>query len=460
MGADQDVDLALLVALEHVTGLGGGAQPRDHLDSERGVGEALAEGAEVLLGEDRGRHQHHHLGAVGGRLVRGAQRDLGLAVADVAADQPVHRPLGLHVGLGRLDRVDLVGGLRIGEGRLELELPLAVGREGVAAANLALGVEVEQLAGQGLGGRAGAGLEALPALAAERRELRLVAVGAEVAADLRELVGGREDLVLALVGELEVVAGDPGESLGLEAGEAGDAVVLVDDVVADPQLDRVREPRPRRRRRLRPAAVDEAAVGDDRELQLRRNEALAQQSLRERNRRLRRRDLAEEVGVAAAEVVAGALGLAAMLEGDHGPVSGARQLLELGLGLAEGAGGRGDALGAERELAVGRGRREPQLGAPLERPGDVDVEPPRVVVVHRRGHVLPVVAQRRGQLLLAGEHDQGVIGNEVERRAEAVDRQQLGDVGPLPLLDQRGELAVLECQLGRRGQLDPLGLVD
>ena len=110
--------------------------------------QALAEGAEVLLGEDRRRDQHHHLLALGGGLVRGAQRDLGLAVADVAADQPVHRPLGLHVGLDRLDRVELVGGLAVGEGSLELELPLAVGRERVAPARLALGVEVEQLAGE------------------------------------------------------------------------------------------------------------------------------------------------------------------------------------------------------------------------------------------------------------------------------------------------------------------------
>ena len=115
-----------------VADLGRLAQARDHLDLERELGEALPEGAEVLLGEDRRRHQHHHLLALDRRLVGGAQRDLGLAVADVAADQPVHRALGLHVGLDRLDRVELVGGLAVGERALELELPLAVGRERVA----------------------------------------------------------------------------------------------------------------------------------------------------------------------------------------------------------------------------------------------------------------------------------------------------------------------------------------
>ena len=44
--------------------LGRAAKARDHLDLDREVRQALAEGPEVLLGEDRRRHQHHHLLAV------------------------------------------------------------------------------------------------------------------------------------------------------------------------------------------------------------------------------------------------------------------------------------------------------------------------------------------------------------------------------------------------------------
>ena len=234
----------------------------------------------MLLGEDRRRHQHHHLLALGRRLVGGTQRDLGLAVADVAADQPVHRPVGLHVGLDRLDRVDLVGGLAIGERALELELPLAVGLEHVALARLALGVEVEQLAGELAGRAARARLDRVPALRAERRELRRVAARADVARDLRQLLGRREDLVVALVLELEVVAGDAGERLRLEAGEAGDAVVLVDDVVADAQVGEGRHrPAAAGRGRRCAAAVDQAAEGDDDEPQLRRDEAVGERRL-------------------------------------------------------------------------------------------------------------------------------------------------------------------------------------
>ena len=124
-----------------------------------------------------------------------------------------------------------------GEGRLEVDsCQLGVGVERVARAALALGVEVEQLARQLLGGPARARLHGLPALAAELGQRRRVAARADVARDLRELVDGHEDPVRALELELEVVAGDARDRLGVEAGEARDAVVLVDDEVAGAQV--------------------------------------------------------------------------------------------------------------------------------------------------------------------------------------------------------------------------------
>jgi hypothetical protein len=148
----------------------------------------------VLLGEDRRRHEHEHLLAGVGGLERGAQGDLGLAVADVAADEAVHRALGLHVALDELDRLALVGRLLVGELRLELGEPLGVLGEAEAAAPLALGVEVEQLAGELLRRAPGARLHRLPALAAELGQRRVAAARADVAADLRELVDGRNTL--------------------------------------------------------------------------------------------------------------------------------------------------------------------------------------------------------------------------------------------------------------------------
>ena len=70
----------------------GGAEPRQGGDGERKGGHPVAERAQMLLGQDRGRHQHGHLVAGVDRLERGPHGHFGLAEADVAAEQPVHRP--------------------------------------------------------------------------------------------------------------------------------------------------------------------------------------------------------------------------------------------------------------------------------------------------------------------------------------------------------------------------------
>ena len=65
---------------------------------------ARLEGVPVLLGEDRRRAEDERLLAVHGRSERGPDRDLGLAEADVAADEPVHRPRRLQILLDGFDR--------------------------------------------------------------------------------------------------------------------------------------------------------------------------------------------------------------------------------------------------------------------------------------------------------------------------------------------------------------------
>ena len=150
--------------------------------------------------------------------------------------------------LDELDRLALVGRLGEREALLELPLPVAVRPERVPAAPPALGVQLEQLPGQLLGGPPGARLDRVPACAAELAQGRVGAAGADVAGDLGELVGGDEDAVVALVFEVQVVARDARHGARLEAGEAGDAVVLVDDDVARAQLGERAQGAPRRER--------------------------------------------------------------------------------------------------------------------------------------------------------------------------------------------------------------------
>ena len=61
-----------------------------------------------------------------------AKRNLGLAVADVAADQAIHDFPLLEVLLHIGNRLQLVSGLRIGEEFLKLGLPHRVGAVAVS----------------------------------------------------------------------------------------------------------------------------------------------------------------------------------------------------------------------------------------------------------------------------------------------------------------------------------------
>ena len=125
-------------------------------------------------------------------------------------------------------------------------------------------------------------------------------------------------------------------------------------------------PRPLRVGPLDPAAaVDQLVLGDRGELQRRRDEAVAQVGLGEHRGRCRRPTRPEPL-----EVVGGALALAVLRPGDERRVAGARELLELGLGLPERAGGELGRLGAELDRLGAGDAREAQRLPRVEGLGD------------------------------------------------------------------------------------------
>ena len=103
-----------------------------------------------------------------------------------------------------------------------------------------------------------------------------------------------------------------------------------------------------------------------------------------------------------------------------------------------------------------------ERGALRERRGDVDVETARVGVVDRRRDVLPVIAERRLDLLGRGDDHRRLGGNQLERRAKALQRQQLAEVRPLGVVleGQLRQLPVLGGELGGRRELHPLGVAE
>ena len=108
MGADDDVDLAVGEVGERLLLLLLRAEAAEHVDADREPGEALAQRLHVLEREHGGGREKRHLLAVHHRLERGAHRHFRLAVAHVAAQQPVHRRRRLHVALDVVDGRRLV----------------------------------------------------------------------------------------------------------------------------------------------------------------------------------------------------------------------------------------------------------------------------------------------------------------------------------------------------------------
>ena len=233
----------------------------------------------MLLGQDRRGREEGDLLAVHHGLERRPQRDLGLAVADVAAQQPVHRAGALHVRLDVGDGLQLIRRLLKGEVLLELALPGRVGREGKALLRLALGVELDQVERQLLDRLLDLGLLPLPLRAAQAVDARGGALRADVLLDAVELVGGHVELVAALILDEQIVA------VGALAAQAhgaliyADAVRLVHDVVADLQVGERRDLLARlllARARALLRHAEDVPVGDDHQLQLRVLKAVRQ----------------------------------------------------------------------------------------------------------------------------------------------------------------------------------------
>ena len=94
----------------------------------------------MLLGEHRCRHEYRRLAVIEDALHRRTQRDLRFAVADVAAQQPIHRRFRLHVGLYLAYAAQLIVGFGVAEVILKLALPRRIGCECVARYARTLGI--------------------------------------------------------------------------------------------------------------------------------------------------------------------------------------------------------------------------------------------------------------------------------------------------------------------------------
>ena len=165
MGPHHDVDAAGRQPLQNRFLLSPGAKPAEALDLDAKVLEAVSEGFKMLFREDGGGHQYGHLLAVEHRHEGRSQGHLGLPIAHVAADQPVHRLGTGHILSDIFDRFDLVGGFLVRETALELGHIVVHRLKGETRSNLAGRIELEQFPGNPLGRPPDPGLDLFPGLA-------------------------------------------------------------------------------------------------------------------------------------------------------------------------------------------------------------------------------------------------------------------------------------------------------
>ena len=241
MGANDDIDTAGLQVVEGLPDLLRRPEAAQQRDVHREALHPLDEGVVDLLREDGGRHEVGHLLTVLHGLEGGAQCDLGLSVAHVAADQAVHDLMALHVLLHRFDGEVLVDRLLVREHLLELLLPDGIRSEPVAGLRLPCRIELHEvtrdLLHRMLHTRAGL----RPLRAAEFIQLRLRRLRARVLLDTLE--PGRRQVEIAAVAVLDfdVVLRHALALDALDAAVDTDAVVLMHHVIADTQLAQLRD---------------------------------------------------------------------------------------------------------------------------------------------------------------------------------------------------------------------------
>ncbi len=191
----------------------------------------------MLLGQDGGRHEHGDLFAAHDGLESGANGDLGLAEADIAADEAIHRLLGFHVGLGGGDGGELIRSFPVEERSLELALPFLVWRKGEALLRLTIRVHFEQARGvvgdSGLGVFLGSG----PLAVAEFAERRVAFANADITRDEVTLLKRHVETRVVGIGQNEhFLAAAFAARQHFHPFIAADAMLEVDHVVAIDQF--------------------------------------------------------------------------------------------------------------------------------------------------------------------------------------------------------------------------------
>ena len=185
----------------------------------------------MLARQKGGGHHHRHLLAGHDRNEGGAQRNLGLAEADIAAHEAVHGPAPGQIAQHGIDGGELVLGLLVGEAGAELVVKAFRGRKNLAGAQFARRGGADEAFGDLAHPLLEPGLARLPGAAAEPIELHARLLGA-VARQKLDILHRQEQPVAAVIGEEQAIVRGVLHLDGLQALEAADTVIHMHHEIA------------------------------------------------------------------------------------------------------------------------------------------------------------------------------------------------------------------------------------
>ena len=234
MGADDDVDRA---GDKFAPGLGrfrGLVHPRESGDPQRPSGEPLAKRPQMLPHQQRGRRDDRDLLARHCRNERRPQCHLGLAEADIAANQAIHRRAGGEIGEHLGDGALLVFGLGVRKPRAKLGIGAGRNRQPRGFAHRPCRRDTQQVTGDFADALLRPGHARLPGAAPQAVQARRAFVAA-VSGDDLDVLDRHEHPVAAVIGQHRAIVGLGVDGDRLQALESPDAVVHVHDQVAGRQ---------------------------------------------------------------------------------------------------------------------------------------------------------------------------------------------------------------------------------
>ena len=230
MRADHDVHRAIPKPFDDLPLLLGRGETTEHLHGHGVVRHALAESIPMLLCKHGGRNQNGDLLAAHHGFESSPNGHLRFPKADIAAEKTVHWLFHFHIPLNLLYGTKLIWGLTIKEGLLELDLPLRIGRMGKTCDGLPFSCGAQHLSGKLLHAAFSLGTRLSPARITQLIELWHAASNAHITRYQMSLSERNEELPFIRIANDDDLFFARAIA-NLNADEAADAVVRVDDVI-------------------------------------------------------------------------------------------------------------------------------------------------------------------------------------------------------------------------------------